>query len=83
VNVASALLANRLGAGQTFAVLDNPAFVDLVGELGIDAIISPRLLSVSLALQVVRRGRVRAVAALLDDVVEVMEAVCGSGQAWA
>ncbi len=73
VNVVSALLANRLGAGQTFAVLDNPAFVDLVGELGIDAIISPRLLSVSLALQFVRRGRVRAVAALLDDVVEVME----------
>ncbi len=73
VNVVSSLLARQLGAGQTFAVVDNPALVGLVGELGIDAIISPRMLSVSLALQFVRRGQVRAVAALLDDLVEVME----------
>jgi len=79
VNVVSALLTRQLGAGQTFAVVDNPALVGLVGELGIDAIISPRMLSVSLALQFVRRGRVRAVAALLDDLVEVMEVEASSG----
>ena len=79
VNVVSALLAHRLGAGQTFAVVDNPALADLVGDLGIDAIISPRLLAVSLALQFVRRGRVRSVAALLDDEVEVMEVEASTG----
>lgn len=79
VNVVSALLARQLGAGQTFAVVDNPALAGLMGELGIDAIISPRMLSVSLALQFVRRGRVRAVAALLDDLVEVLEVEVAQG----
>ncbi len=79
VNVVASLLARRLGAGQTFAVVDNPALRDLVGELGIDAIISPRMVSVSLALQFVRRGLVRSVAALLDDIVEVMEIEAASG----
>jgi len=52
----------------------------LVGDLGIDAIISPRLLSVSLALHFARKGRIKSVAALLEDSVEVfeVEAVAGS-----
>ena len=52
----------------------------MVGDLGIDAIISPRLLSVSLALHFARKGRIRSVAALLEDSVEVfeVEAVEGS-----
>jgi trk system potassium uptake protein TrkA len=72
-NVIACLLARRLGAAHTFALVDNPALVGLIGELGIDAVISPRLLSVGLALQFARRGKVRAVAALLDDAVEVLE----------
>lgn len=72
-NVIACLLARRLGAAHTFALIDNPALAGLIGELGIDAVISPRLLSVGLALQFARRGKVRAVAALLDDAVEVIE----------
>jgi len=72
-NVVACLLARRLGAAHTFALVDNPALVGLIGEIGIDAVISPRMLSVSLALQFARRGRVKAVAALMDDSVEVLE----------
>ena len=72
-NVIACLVARRLGAAHTFALVDNPALLGLIGELGIDAVISPRLLSVGLALQFARRGKVRAVAALLDDAVEVLE----------
>ncbi len=72
-NVIACLLARRMGAAHTFALVDNPALVGLIGDLGIDAVISPRLLSVGLALQFARRGKVRAVAALLDDAVEVLE----------
>lgn len=78
-NVVACLLARRLGAAHTFALVDNPALVGLIGELGIDAVISPRMLSVSLALQFARRGRVRAVAALMDDSVEVIEAEATPG----
>jgi trk system potassium uptake protein TrkA len=72
-NVVACLLAGKMGAAHTFALVDNAALSGLVGELGIDAIISPRLLSVSLALHFARKGRIRSVAALLEDSVEVFE----------
>ena len=78
-NVVACMLAGRMGAAHTFAVVDNPALGELTGELGIDAIISPRLLSVSLALQFARKGRVTAVAALLEDSVEVFEVEATAG----
>jgi trk system potassium uptake protein TrkA len=79
-NLVSSLLAKRLGAARAFALVDNPALGNLIGDIGIDAVISPRLLAVGLALQHIRRGRVRAVAALLEDKVEVLEieAIAGS-----
>jgi trk system potassium uptake protein TrkA len=72
-NVVSCLLARRLGVGHTFALVDDPGLSGLVGELGIDAIISPRLLTVGLALHFARRGRIRAAAAFLEDFVEAVE----------
>jgi trk system potassium uptake protein TrkA len=79
VNVVSCLLARRMQAGRTFALVDNPALVGLIGEVGIDSVISPRMLSVEAALQFVRRGRVTAVAALLEDTVEVIEVEAEAG----
>jgi trk system potassium uptake protein len=75
-NLVAGLLARRLGAGRAFALVDNPDLVHLIGEVAIDAIISPRLLAVSLALKHVRGGPVRSVAALLEDRIEVIEADC-------
>ena len=78
-NVVACLLARRMGAAHTFALVDNPALAGLIGDLGIDAIISPRLLSVSLALHFARKGRIKAVAALLEDSVEVFEVEAAEG----
>jgi trk system potassium uptake protein TrkA len=72
-NLVSGLLAKRLGAGRIFALVDNPALADLIGEVGIDAVISPRSLAVGLLLQSLRRGRVLAVEALADDRIEILE----------
>jgi len=73
LNVVAALLARRLGAARAFALVDDPVLSALVGELGIDAVISPRLLTVGLAVQFFRRGKVRAAAALMEDVIEIVE----------
>ena len=78
-NVVACLLAGRMGAAHTFALVDNAALSGLVGELGIDAIISPRLLSVSHALHFARKGRIKSVAALLEDSVEVFEVEAAEG----
>jgi trk system potassium uptake protein TrkA len=76
-NLVGGLLAKRLGAGRAVVLVDNPALVDLVGEIGIDAIISPRVLVIGLALQHIRGGRVRTVAQLLEDRIEIVEAEIG------
>ena len=73
-NLVAGLLAKRLGAGRAVVLVDNPGLVDLVAQIGIDAIISPRLLVIGLALQHIRGGRVRSVAQLLEDRIEIVEA---------
>jgi trk system potassium uptake protein TrkA len=79
-NLVAGLLARRAGAGRAFVLVDNPALVALVGDTAIDAIISPRSLTIGLTLQFVRGAAVRSGAALLEDQVEIIEieAVHGS-----
>ncbi len=77
-NLVAGLIAKRLGAERAFALVDNPDLVHLIGEVAIDAIISPRMLAVSLALQHIRGSGVRSVATLLEDQVEVIEAECSA-----
>jgi trk system potassium uptake protein TrkA len=73
-NLVSGLLAKRLGAGRAVVLVDNPDLVRLVGQLGIDAIISPRVLVIGIIMEHVLGGRVRSVAQLLEDRVEIVEA---------
>ncbi len=78
-NLVAGLLAKRLGAQRALVLLDNPALVALVGDLGIDAIISPRSLAIGLTLQHIRGRRVRSAAALLEDRIEIVEAEAEKG----
>jgi trk system potassium uptake protein TrkA len=78
-NLVAGLLAKRLGAARAFALVDNPALVNLMGDVGIDAIISPRLLAIGLTLQHIHGAGVRTVAPLLEDRVEVVEAEAAKG----
>ncbi|MCG8587990.1 MAG: Trk system potassium transporter TrkA [Proteobacteria bacterium] len=79
-NLVAGLLAKRLGVGRAVVLVDNPALVAMVGEVGIDAIISPRSLTIGLTLHHIRGEGVRSGAALLEDQVEIVEveAVRGS-----
>jgi trk system potassium uptake protein TrkA len=78
-NLVAGLLAKQLGAGRSIVLVDNPAMVGLMGEMGIDSIISQRLLTIGLTLQHIRGGGVRSGAALLGDEVEIMEVVAERG----
>ena len=72
-NLVSGLVAKRLGAGRAFALVDNPALVSLVNEIGIDAIVSRRLLTIGMSLEYIRGIGVRSGGALIEDEVEVVE----------
>ena len=74
VNVLSALLAKRMGALHTVALVNNPGFVPLMSTLGIDAVVNPPQITVSSILEHVRRGRIRDVHSVLEAHGEVLEA---------
>lgn len=74
VNILAALLAKRHGGGRALSLLNNMSYSSLVTSLGVDAVISPRSITVSKILQHVRQGKVRSVHSLGDGYAEIIEA---------
>ena len=55
-------------------LINKMTYAPLLGSLGIDAVVSPRAITVSTILQHVRRGRIRSVHTLADGFAEIIEA---------
>jgi len=73
-NILSSLLAKRYGCERAVTLINKTTYQPLVQPLGIDAVVSPRSITVSSILQHVRRGRIKAVHALREGFAEVIEA---------
>ena len=74
-NVMSSMLAKRLGARKVMALINNPAYVDLVQGGEIDIAISPQLVTIGSLLRHVRRGDVVNVHSLRRGAAEAFEAI--------
>lgn len=74
-NVMAAMLAKRLGARKVMALINNPAYVDLVQGGEIDIAISPQLATIGSLLKHVRKGDVVNVHSLRRGAAEAMEAI--------
>jgi trk system potassium uptake protein TrkA len=74
-NLLAALLGKRHGARKAVALFKRQDLIPLVGSLGIDAAISPRLLTASVILKYVRGGRVVSVFELPESEAETLELV--------
>ncbi len=74
-NVMSSLLAKRLGARKVMALINNPAYVDLVQAGEIDIAISPQLVTIGSLLRHVRRGDIVNVHSLRRGAAEAIEAI--------
>ncbi|WP_191059060.1 Trk system potassium transporter TrkA [Geminicoccus harenae] len=74
VNIMSALMAKRLGANRTLALINTESYAPLIGDIGIDVMIDPRGTTVSSILQHVRRGRILAGFSIKDGAAEAIEA---------
>lgn len=74
VNVLASLLAKRRGCKRTIALINTLYYQTIINTLGIDAVVSPRAITVSTILQHLRRGRIRAAHSLRDGVGELLEA---------
>lgn len=74
-NIMSSLLAKRLGARRVMALINNPAYVDLVQGGGIEIAISPSLATIGTLLAHVRRGDIINVYSLRRGAAEAIEIV--------
>jgi len=83
VNILSALLAKKLGAGKTIVEINRPDYAPLVDTLNIDAAIRPRFLTAGAILKLVRKGRIESVMILGEDQGEVIELNVGEKSALA
>jgi trk system potassium uptake protein TrkA len=73
-NILSSLLAKHHGAKKCITKITRPDFIPLLGKLGIDVALSPRLVAADMILRFVRRGAIISVATLLDSEAEIVEA---------
>ncbi|AUN29584.1 Trk system potassium transporter TrkA [Niveispirillum cyanobacteriorum] len=73
-NILASLLAKRHGCKRAITLINKTTYQPLVLPLGIDAVVSPRSITVSSILQHVRRGRIKAVHSLRENFAEVIEA---------
>lgn len=74
VNIIGSLLAKRAGAKRTVTLINKNSYGQLITTLGIDAVVNPRVITVSSILQHVRRGRIRGIYSVREDFGEVIEA---------
>ena len=82
-NILAAVRAKQAGARMVVALVNDPTLLPLAASLGIDAQISPRAVTVSSILRLIRRGLVRDVYALGDAEAELIEAQILPGSALA
>lgn len=74
-NIMSSLLAKRLGARRVLALINNPAYVDLVQEGQIEIAISPSQATIGTLLTHVRRGDIVNVYSLRRGAAEAIEII--------
>lgn len=74
VNILAALLVKRHGAKRTLSLINNTSYVPLVTSLGVDAVITPRVVTVSSILQNIRSSRVNSIYSLGEGFGEIIEA---------
>lgn len=72
-NLLASLLAKKNGAQKTIVVTAQAEFVPIIGSIGVDVVINPRLSTANAILQFTRRGRVRSVVRIEEGGAEMIE----------
>lgn len=73
LNIMASLLAKKLGAKKTIAIVNRSDYIPLAHSLGLQAVLSPRLITASTILRYVRKGDVLSLTAIAEDKAEIIE----------
>lgn len=74
LNIMASLLAKKLGAKKTIAIVNRTDYIPLAHSLGLQAVLSPRLITASTILRYVRSGDILSLTAIAEDKAEIIEA---------
>jgi trk system potassium uptake protein len=75
VNMLVALLARSLGARRVIPLIHQTSYMTLVGRVGIDAAVSPRISAANAILRFIRRGSLASVGTIKGSRAEAMEGI--------
>ncbi len=73
VNTLATVLAKRLGSKKAMCLTNKSSFANLIMSLGANAVINPRVVTVSKIMQYIRRGNLHSVHSLGENFGEVID----------
>ncbi len=77
LNVLSAIYAKNIGVKRSIAIINKENYIEMAQKLGIDAIISPKLSTVSSVMRYIRKGNVIGLYSIFGGDAEAMEVRIG------
>jgi trk system potassium uptake protein TrkA len=78
LNIMVSLLAKKLGVTKTVTLVNKTDYISLAHGLGIQSVLSPRLITASTILRYVRRGDILNLTAIADAKAEILEGRIGT-----
>ncbi len=79
LNIMTSLLAKRLSRAKTITIVNKTDYLSLAGGLGLQSVLSPRVITASSIMKYVRRGEIISMTTIADGGAEVLEARIGAG----
>lgn len=79
VNIMASLLAKSLGVKKVITIINRTDYLPLANNLGIEAVLSPRLITASAILKYVRGGNIISLTTVAEGKAEIMEAEVKKG----
>ena len=73
LNIMASLLAKSLGVKKVITIVNRPDYIPLANNLGIEVVLSPRMITAGTILKYVRSGNVLSLTAVAEDKAEIME----------
>ncbi|HDH06073.1 MAG TPA: Trk system potassium transporter TrkA [Nitrospirae bacterium] len=79
LNIMASLLAKSLGVKKVITIINKTGYLPLANNLGIEAVLSPRLITAGTILKYVRSGNILSLTTVAEGKAEIMEAEATEG----
>jgi trk system potassium uptake protein TrkA len=78
LNIMSSLLAKRLGVKKTITIVNRTDYLSLASGLGLETVLSPRMITANSILKFVRQGDILSLTTIAEGRAEIIQARMGT-----